>query len=164
MTRAVTSTLSANNILSSDVALFAGKYPQPIGLGICAQIVTHRCIDNMGLLSFLNPWRKVRPLRFREPAPAYRFYRPLQTPPPDYETILSRLSTEISEAKTNLSEIKLRERRYMLLLNAYSLLLWLIWTGLWWLNGLPWGLVGLRTEDPLTKAIGSGLTLLSPLG
>jgi hypothetical protein len=96
--------------------------------------------------------------------PAYRFYRPLQTPPPDYETILSRLSTEISEAKTNLSEIKLRERRYMLLLNAYSLLLWLIWTGLWWLNGLPWGLVGLRTEDPLTKAIGSGLTLLSPLG
>jgi len=98
----------------------------------------------MGLLSFLNPWRKAAP--------------------PDYETILSRLSTEIAEAKTNLSEIKLRERRYMLLLNAYSVLLWVIWTGLWWLNGLPWGLVGLRAEEALAKAIGSGLTLLSPLG
>ena len=70
MTRAATSTLMPNNILSSDVALFAGKYPQPVDLGICARdcYAKHRCIDNMGLLSFLNPWRKVRPLRFREPA------------------------------------------------------------------------------------------------
>ncbi|KIR25565.1 hypothetical protein I309_05621 [Cryptococcus deuterogattii LA55] len=47
--------------------------------------------------------------------------------PPDYETLLSRLATDIAEAKTNLSEIRLRERRIALLVYLYGFAGWALW-------------------------------------
>ncbi|WWC69736.1 uncharacterized protein I206_103679 [Kwoniella pini CBS 10737] len=75
--------------------------------------------------------------------------------PPDYETLLARLATEINEAKTHLSEIRLRERRVSLLINLYGISLWAIWVGLWWVNGLPLGLLGLSHHDTEGKVIGA---------
>lgn len=44
-----------------------------------------------------------------------------------------------------------------MLLTLYGLLLWAIWTGLWWVQGLPWALIGLGTAEPWVHAI-IGLT------
>ncbi|WWC61420.1 uncharacterized protein I303_104004 [Kwoniella dejecticola CBS 10117] len=75
--------------------------------------------------------------------------------PPDYETLLARLATDINEAKTHLSEIRLRERRVSLLINLYGIALWAIWVGLWWVNGLPLGLIGLSHHDAEGRIIGA---------
>ncbi|WVQ78166.1 hypothetical protein IAT38_000249 [Cryptococcus sp. DSM 104549] len=74
--------------------------------------------------------------------------------PPDYETLLSRLATDIADAKTHLSEIRLRERRSALLINLYGLAIWGVWFGLWWVRGLPLGLVGVSSDEPLGKIVG----------
>ncbi|WWD15691.1 hypothetical protein CI109_100113 [Kwoniella shandongensis] len=83
--------------------------------------------------------------------------------PPDYETLLARLATDIAEAKTHLSEIRLRERRFSLLVNAYGVALWAIWTGLWWVNGLPLGLIGLSHYDLEGRVIALGGILGGPV-
>ncbi|WVQ98457.1 hypothetical protein IAU59_005582 [Kwoniella sp. CBS 9459] len=72
---------------------------------------------------------------------------------PDYETVLARLATDINEAKTHLSEIRLRERRISLLVNLYGIGLWALWVGLWWVHGLPLGLIGLSHRDVEGKAV-----------
>ncbi|WVF72482.1 hypothetical protein IAT40_007297 [Kwoniella sp. CBS 6097] len=72
---------------------------------------------------------------------------------PDYETVLARLATDINEAKTHLSEIRLRERRISLLINLYGIGLWALWVGLWWVHGLPLGLIGLSHKDVEGKAV-----------
>jgi hypothetical protein len=92
----------------------------------------------------------------------------LHTPPsqpaaPDYETLLSRLSTEIAEAKTHLSEIRLRERRLTLLINAYGVALWAIWAGLWWIGGLPLGLFGWDSRGNEASFVGIGGVGAGPL-
>ncbi|GHJ87003.1 hypothetical protein NliqN6_3405 [Naganishia liquefaciens] len=101
----------------------------------------------MGALSWLNP------LAYRKKAA-----------PTDYETVLSRLSTEIAEAKQHLSEIRLRQRRASLLLNLYGIILWLIWCGLWYFQKLPWGLVGLYADDIAAQAAGLAVVVLGPIG
>ncbi|WWC85216.1 uncharacterized protein L201_000075 [Kwoniella dendrophila CBS 6074] len=83
--------------------------------------------------------------------------------PPDYETLLARLATDINEAKTHLSEIKLRERRVSLLINLYGIGLWAIWLGLYWVHGLPLGLIGLSQHDTEGKAIGVAGIALGPI-
>lgn len=82
---------------------------------------------------------------------------------PDYETVLSRLATEVQDAKIHLSEIRLRERRFSLLVNLYGLGLWGIWAGLWWLRRLPFGLVGWAHEDLEAKAVGTSGVLAGPV-
>lgn len=89
---------------------------------------------------------------------------PVQPAPTDYETVLSRLSTEIAEAKQHLSEIRLRQRRASLLLNLYGIILWLIWCGLWYFQKLPWGLVGLYADDIAAQAAGLAIVILGPIG
>ncbi|OCF44712.1 hypothetical protein I317_01401 [Kwoniella heveanensis CBS 569] len=76
-----------------------------------------------------------------------------QSSSPDYETVLARLATDINEAKTHLSEIRLRERRISLLINLYGIGLWALWVGLWWVHGLPLGLIGLSHKDVEGKAV-----------
>ncbi|WVO21788.1 uncharacterized protein IAS62_003101 [Cryptococcus decagattii] len=72
--------------------------------------------------------------------------------PPDYETLLSRLATDIAEAKTNLSEIRLRERRIALLVYLYGFAGWALWVGLWWVQGL--GIIGAAQDELLGRIIG----------
>ncbi|KAK8870027.1 hypothetical protein IAR55_000597 [Kwoniella newhampshirensis] len=83
--------------------------------------------------------------------------------PPDYETLLARLATDISEAKTHLSEIRLRERRFSLLVNAYGVAAWAVWVGLWWVNGLPLGLIGLSHRDIEGRVISLGGIMGGPV-
>jgi hypothetical protein len=87
-----------------------------------------------------------------------------QPAPTDYETVLSRLSSDITEAKQHLSEIRLRQRRASLLLNLYGVILWLIWCGLWYFGKLPWGLVGLYADDMLAQGVGMAIVVLGPVG
>ncbi|KAJ9092447.1 hypothetical protein QFC21_006829 [Naganishia friedmannii] len=84
--------------------------------------------------------------------------------PTDYETVLSRLSSDITEAKQHLSEIRLRQRRVSLLINLYGVILWLVWCGLWYFQKLPWGLVGLYADDMAAQAVGLALVVLGPIG
>ncbi|KAI5449427.1 hypothetical protein NCC49_004711 [Naganishia albida] len=100
----------------------------------------------MGTFAWLNPFRG------KNPAPT------------DYETVLSRLSSDITEAKQHLSEIRLRQRRASLLLNLYGVILWLIWCGLWYFQRLPWGLVGLYADDMLAQGVGLAIVVLGPVG
>ncbi|KAJ9114231.1 hypothetical protein QFC22_005683 [Naganishia vaughanmartiniae] len=101
----------------------------------------------MGVLSWFNP------LAYgKKPTPT------------DYETVLSRLSTDITEAKQHLSEIRLRQRRVSLLINLYGVFLWLVWCGLWYFQRLPWGLVGLYADDITAQAVGLALVVLGPIG
>ncbi|WVQ70386.1 uncharacterized protein L199_008613 [Kwoniella botswanensis] len=83
--------------------------------------------------------------------------------PPDYETLLARLATDINEAKTHLSEIRLRERRFSLLINLYGIALWAVWVGLWWVHGLPLGLIGLSHHDTEGRIIGAAGIALGPI-
>lgn len=110
-------------------------------------------------MGWLNPfsWSRVRLAPAVVNHPLLTFFWQASSSPKDYETILSRLSDQISTARQHLSEISLRERRFSLLLTLYGLLLWAIWTGLWWVQGLPWALVGLGTAEPWVHAI-IGLT------
>lgn len=86
-----------------------------------------------------------------------------QSSTPDYETVLSRLSSEISDAKIHLSEIRLRERRFSLLINLYGFGLWALWVGLWWIGGLPFGLLGWDREGWEVKIVGSAGIGIGPL-
>ncbi|EIW70260.1 hypothetical protein TREMEDRAFT_71568 [Tremella mesenterica DSM 1558] len=83
--------------------------------------------------------------------------------PPDYETLLSRLATDINDAKQSLAEIRLRERRMSLLINAYGIGLWVLWSGLWWVRGLPLGLIGLRGDKGEGRLIGVAGMAAGPL-
>ncbi|RSH95655.1 hypothetical protein EHS25_000747 [Saitozyma podzolica] len=82
---------------------------------------------------------------------------------PDYETVLAQLATDINDAKIHLSEIRLRERRFTLLVNAYGIALWAVWVGLWWVRGLPLGLVGLSFNDVEGRLLGAGGVLVGPV-
>ncbi|WVR04954.1 hypothetical protein IAU60_001966 [Kwoniella sp. DSM 27419] len=82
---------------------------------------------------------------------------------PDYETVLARLATDINEAKTHLSEIRLRERRTSLLINLYGFGLWAVWVGLWWLDGLPLGLIGLSHRSTEGRAVGAAGIAAGPI-
>ncbi|KAJ9127324.1 hypothetical protein QFC24_000731 [Naganishia onofrii] len=101
----------------------------------------------MGVFSWLNP------LAYGKKAA-----------PTDYETVLSRLSSDITEAKQHLSEIRLRQRRVSLLINLYGVILWLVWCGLWYFQKLPWGLVGLYADDMAAQAVGLALVVMGPIG
>ncbi len=81
----------------------------------------------------------------------------------DYETLLARLSSEIDEAKIHLSEIRLRERRVALLINAYGVAVWGIWFGLWWIHGIPWGLIGWSSEEVGGKVAGGAGVAVGPV-
>ncbi|ODO03472.1 hypothetical protein L198_02319 [Cryptococcus wingfieldii CBS 7118] len=74
--------------------------------------------------------------------------------PPDYETVLSKLASDVTEAKTNLSAIRLRERRTALLVNLYGVSFWAIWAGLWWVRSLPLGLIKTNYEELLGRIVG----------
>lgn len=82
---------------------------------------------------------------------------------PDYETLLSRLSSDISDAKIHLSEIRLRERRSALLITLYGLGLWALWAGLWWVGGLPFGLLGWDRESMEVKIVGAAGVGIGPI-
>ncbi|ORY32080.1 hypothetical protein BCR39DRAFT_524090 [Naematelia encephala] len=82
---------------------------------------------------------------------------------PDYETLLSRLATDIDDAKTHLSEIRLRERRALLLVNAYGIALWAVWVGLWWVGGLPFGLLGWDARGRNAKVVGGAGIAAGPI-
>lgn len=97
-------------------------------------------------LSWLNPFHR------RPPAPT------------DYETVLARLSSDITEAKHHLSEIRLRQRRASLLLNAYGVLLYALWCALWWWGKVPWGLVGVYSDDLVAQGVGLAVVVLGPVG
>ena len=77
--------------------------------------------------------------------------------------MLARLATEINDAKLHLSEVRLRERRYSLLLNAYGVGLWAIWFGLWWFQGIPWGLIGWYEGGSAARAAGVGGVVAGPI-
>jgi hypothetical protein len=87
----------------------------------------------------------------------------LQSSKPDYETVLAQLATDINDAKIHLSEIRLRERRFTLLVNAYGIALWAVWVGLWWVRGLPLGLVGWSFNDVEGRLLGAGGVLVGPV-
>ena len=78
----------------------------------------------------------------------------LQAAPPDYETVLARLATDINDAKVHLSEIRLRERRLSLLVNLYGIGAWVVWVGLWWVRGLPFGLLGWTAGGVESRVVG----------
>nr|ODN75723.1 hypothetical protein L203_06495 [Cryptococcus depauperatus CBS 7841] len=79
--------------------------------------------------------------------------------PPDYETLLSQLATDIANAKINLSEIRLRERRIALLINLYGISFWIVWIGLWWARALPVGIIGVTHDDRMGRLVGmAGVT------
>ena len=82
---------------------------------------------------------------------------------PDYETLLSRLSSDISDAKIHLSEIRLRERRSALLITLYGLGLWALWAGLWWVGGLPFGLLGWDRAGMEVKIVGAAGVGVGPI-
>ncbi|CAD6588928.1 MAG: hypothetical protein TREMPRED_005203, partial [Tremellales sp. Tagirdzhanova-0007] len=84
--------------------------------------------------------------------------------PTDYETVLARLATDVDEAKTHLSEIRLRERRSSLLVNVYGIAVWAVWLGLWWVKGLPLGLLGWSPDRYEWKLAGTGGAALGPIG
>ena len=86
-----------------------------------------------------------------------------QKPTTDYDSVLARLANDITEAKTHLAEIKLRERRISLLLNLYGISLWVVWIGLYWLGGIPWGIVGLH-DDSFAQIIELAVILVWPIG
>jgi hypothetical protein len=86
-----------------------------------------------------------------------------QSSPPDYETLLARLSTEIDEVKTHLSQVRLKERRWSLLVNAYGITLWAVWVGLWYVRGLPLGLFRIDSQSLEYKAIGGGGIAAGPI-
>jgi hypothetical protein len=85
-----------------------------------------------------------------------------QSSPPDYETLLARLATDINDAKVQLSEIRLRERRFTLLGNAYGIALWAVWVGLWWVRGLPLRLIGLQVDSGEGRLVGAAGVLGGP--
>lgn len=86
-----------------------------------------------------------------------------KAPATDYETLLSRLASDVHDAKVHLSEIRLRERRFGFLVNLYGLALWAVWAGLWWVNGLPFGLLGWDHGGLEAKAVGGGGLLAGPI-
>lgn len=112
-------------------------------------------------MSIFSWFSKVRLLR--DTLAILTFISP-QSPPTDYETVLARLATDINDAKKHLSEIRLRERRSSLLINAYGLALWAVWVGLWWVRGLPFGLLGWSSDGLEWKAVGGGGVAAGPLG
>lgn len=83
--------------------------------------------------------------------------------PVDYDTVLSRLSSEIAEAKTNLSEIRLRQRRISLLVTVYGVLLWFAWVALWWIGGIPWRMVGVY-DDGIAQLVELAIIVFGPVG
>lgn len=83
--------------------------------------------------------------------------------PVDYDTVLSRLSSEIAEAKTNLSEIRLRQRRISLLVTVYGVLLWLTWVALWWIGGIPWRMVGVY-DYGIAQLVELAIIVFGPVG
>lgn len=76
---------------------------------------------------------------------------------------MAKLAADIHEAKVHVSETRLRERRLRLLVNAYGVALWAVWFGLWWMNGLPWGLIGWSGHDTQPKVIGAAGVMLGPV-
>lgn len=86
-----------------------------------------------------------------------------KAPATDYETVLSRLASDVHDAKVHLSEIRLRERRLSFMTNLYGLALWALWAGLWWVHGIPFGLVGWHHDDLEAKAVGLGGILAGPV-
>ncbi|SPC63077.1 uncharacterized protein UHOD_05943 [Ustilago sp. UG-2017b] len=54
----------------------------------------------------------------------------------DYETVLSRLETEIQTVQSRLTQIRLRERRASVTLTLQAFLLWAIYTFVCWFFGL----------------------------
>ncbi|EST04513.1 protein of unknown function DUF2296 [Kalmanozyma brasiliensis GHG001] len=63
----------------------------------------------------------------------------------DYETVLSRLETEIQDVQSRLTQIRLRERRASVTLTLQAFLLWAIYTFVCWF----FGLLTLRRTRPL---------------
>jgi len=69
----------------------------------------------------------------------------LQTPEPDYETLLSQLETKIQSRQARLQTIQLRERRATALTITWGLGAWVVYVALWYfhifkqnaLNGVP---------------------------
>ena len=121
----------------------------------------------MGVFSWLNPLaygKKVSVDHKRCSFADTDFRISSQAAPTDYETVLSRLSSDITEAKQHLSEIRLRQRRVSLLINLYGVILWLVWCGLWYFQKLPWGLVGLYADDMAAQAVGLALVVMGPIG
>jgi hypothetical protein len=112
-----------------------------------------------------EPFPREKGMFLAVPAPSENRLTPLrQSAPTDYETVLSRLSSDITEAKQHLSEIRLRQRRASLLLNLYGVILWGIWCGLWYFQRLPWGLVGLYADDMVAQGVGLAVVVLGPVG
>ncbi|SPO28337.1 uncharacterized protein UTRI_04734 [Ustilago trichophora] len=54
----------------------------------------------------------------------------------DYETVLSRLESEIQDVQSRLTQIRLRERRASVTLTLQAFLLWAIYTAVCWFFGL----------------------------
>lgn len=54
----------------------------------------------------------------------------------DYETVLSRLESEIQDVQSRLTQIRLRERRASVTLTLQAFLLWAIYTTVCWFFGL----------------------------
>jgi hypothetical protein len=104
-------------------------------------------VVQQGKLACIDPWREAD----------------LQSSTPDYETLLSRLSSDISDAKIHLSEIRLRERRSALLITLYGLGLWGVWAGLWWVGGLPFGLLGWDRDGMEVRLVGAAGVGIGPI-
>lgn len=62
------------------------------------------------------------------------WFRPWwKTSETDYETVLSRLSKDITSVQTRLVRVNQRERRASVTLTLYAILLWLLYAvGLWY--------------------------------
>lgn len=86
-----------------------------------------------------------------------------KAPALDYETVLSRLASDVHDAKVHLSEIRLRERRMGFLTNLYGLGLWALWLGLWWMRSIPFGLLGWDHDGLEAKAVGAGGIIAGPV-
>lgn len=61
-------------------------------------------------------------------------FHPLQSPEPDYETVLSALESSIQSRQARLQTIQLRERRANAVCISYGFAAWVIYVAVWYWN------------------------------
>jgi hypothetical protein len=69
----------------------------------------------------------------------------------------------VHDAKVHLSEIRLRERRFSFIIYLYGIALWGVYTGLWWIRSLPFGLIGWDARGNEARLVGAAGVLLGPV-
>jgi len=84
--------------------------------------------------------------------------------PEDFESVLTRLKTDIERRQTRISELRLRERRATLLITLWTLAFWAVYSTAWYTTPIliPF-VVGRVRGDGLDKAVKGAPVVLGPI-